>query len=216
MDIDENACTDVVLIGIMGGTCSGKSTVVKYIKEKIGSEKVLIISQDRYYLPLDKDVDTSLYNFDSPTAIEWSLLMEHLSLLVKGKDVQLPNYDFTIHNRKKETCKVSSKKFIIVEGTMIFCCEKLKNLMSHKIFINADPDVRILRRIERDIKERGRTLDSVIHQYRTTVRPSHEKYVEPHKNDCDIVIPNNDNNFKKIKNTIDEFTNEKLFLSYSD
>ncbi|WP_250160296.1 uridine kinase [Clostridiisalibacter paucivorans] len=180
-----------IIVGITGGTGSGKSTVAKSIFKSLPRKSVLVIEQDSYYkdqshLNYEERIKT---NYDHPLAFDNELLIAHLSQLLKGQAVEKPIYDFEIHNRKKETIKVTPKDIIILEGILLLEDEKLRELLDIKIFVDTDPDVRIIRRILRDIKERGRTLESIIEQYMTTVRPAHMQFIEPSKKYADIIIP---------------------------
>lgn len=180
-----------ILIGITGGTGSGKSTVSREILKAIHDKNVAIIEQDSYYknqshLTFEERIET---NYDHPFAFDNELLVEHLIDLINNKPVEKPIYDFERHTRKSETIRVESRHIIILEGILILNDEKIRNLCDIKIFVDTDSDVRVIRRIERDIKERGRTLDSVIEQYMTTVRPAHIQFVEPSKKHADIIIP---------------------------
>lgn len=180
-----------LLIGITGGTGSGKSTVSREILKSIHKKNVAIIEQDSYYkdqshLSFEERVKT---NYDHPFAFDSNLLIQHLVDLINNKPIEKPIYDFEQHTRKKETITVYPKEIIILEGILILADEQIRNLCDIKIFVDTDSDVRVIRRIERDIKERGRTLDSVINQYMTTVRPAHLQFVEPSKKYADIIIP---------------------------
>ncbi|NLV76314.1 MAG: uridine kinase [Tissierellia bacterium] len=180
-----------LLIGITGGTGSGKSTVSREILKSIHKKNVAIIEQDSYYkdqshLSFEERVKT---NYDHPFAFDNNLLIQHLVDLINNKPIEKPIYDFEQHTRKKETITVYPKEIIILEGILILADEQIRNLCDIKIFVDTDSDVRVIRRIERDIKERGRTLDSVINQYMTTVRPAHLQFVEPSKKYADIIIP---------------------------
>jgi uridine kinase len=180
-----------LLIGITGGTGSGKSTVSKEILKSIHEKNVTIIEQDSYYknqnhLPFEERVKT---NYDHPFAFDNDLLIRHLKDLLNNKPIEKPIYDFECHTRKDKTIKVYPKKIIILEGILILNHEEIRDLCDIKIFVDTDSDVRVIRRIERDIKERGRTIDSVIEQYMTTVRPAHLQFVEPSKKYADIIIP---------------------------
>lgn len=180
-----------ILIGIAGGTGSGKSTVASEIYKCIPDESIAIIEQDSYYndqshLTFEERVKT---NYDHPNAFDTKLLMQHLSDLTEGKAIEKPIYDFEKHNRKKETIRVESKDIIILEGIMILAEQELRDMLDIKIFVDTDADLRIIRRIQRDIEERGRTIDSVINQYVNVVRPMHLQFVEPNKRYADIIIP---------------------------
>lgn len=180
-----------ILIGIAGGTGSGKSTVTKEIFKAITDTNVAILEQDSYYkdqshLSFEERVKT---NYDHPFAFDNELLIKHLLDLSAGKSIEKPIYDFENHNRKKETITVHPKDIIILEGILILFEEEIRNLLEIKIFVDTDSDVRVIRRILRDIKDRGRTLDSVILQYMGTVRPAHLQFVEPTKRYADIIIP---------------------------
>lgn len=180
-----------ILIGIAGGTGSGKSTVASEIYKCIPDESIAIIEQDSYYndqshLTFEERVKT---NYDHPNAFDTKLLMQHLSTLIEGKAIEKPIYDFEKHNRKKETIRVEPKDIIILEGIMILAEPELRDMLDIKIFVDTDADLRIIRRIQRDIEERGRTMDSVINQYVNVVRPMHLQFVEPNKRYADIIIP---------------------------
>lgn len=180
-----------ILIGITGGTGSGKSTVAKEIYKAIKEKNVAILEQDSYYkdqsyLTFEERKKT---NYDHPFAFDNDLLIEHLITLLDGKSIEKPIYDFEQHNRKEETITVYPKDIIILEGILILSDEKIRDLLDIKIFVDTDSDVRVIRRITRDIKERGRSLDSVIDQYMNTVRPAHMQFVEPTKKYADIIIP---------------------------
>lgn len=181
---------NVIVIGIAGGTGCGKSTMINKIKEEF-SEKITIISHDFYYKQ-HNDIsfeERKLLNYDHPNAFDTDLMIEHIKKLAQGECVERPVYDFTIHNRIDETVTVKPAKVIIVEGILIFEAKELRDLFDIKVFIDTDADVRIIRRIIRDVKERGRTLESVVNQYLTTVKPMHEQFVEPSKKFADIIVP---------------------------
>ncbi|SKA81768.1 uridine kinase [Caloramator quimbayensis] len=180
-----------ILIGITGGTGSGKSTVAQEIYKGLPEEQICIIEQDSYYkdqshLSFEERVKT---NYDHPDAFDTELLLSHLKQLSDGKSIDKPIYDFGIHNRVKETIKVEPKDIIILEGILILAEPEIRKMLDIKIFVDTDADVRIVRRIQRDIKERKRTLDSVIDQYISIVRPMHLQFVEPTKRYADIIIP---------------------------
>ncbi len=180
-----------IIIGIAGGTGSGKSTVTNEIYKAITDKNVAVIEQDSYYkdqsdLSFEERVKT---NYDHPFAFDNQLLINHLRKLINWEPIEKPIYDFENHNRKKETILVEPKDIIILEGILILYDEELRNMMDIKIFVDTDADVRVIRRINRDINYRGRTLESVINQYMNTVRPAHLQFVEPTKRYADIIIP---------------------------
>lgn len=180
-----------VVIGVCGGTGSGKSTVAKAIFKSLPEDNILIIEQDAYYkdqsnLTYEERVKT---NYDHPLAFDTDLLIAHIKQLCEHKAIDKPIYNFSKHNRETESIHVKPREIIIIEGIMILEDERLRELMDIKIFVDTDADVRIIRRITRDINERGRTLESVIDQYLTTVKPAHEQFIEPMKKYADIIIP---------------------------
>ncbi|HYE68841.1 MAG TPA: uridine kinase [Anaerovoracaceae bacterium] len=179
-----------IVIGIAGGTGSGKTTLINRIKNEFNDE-ITILSHDFYYkenshLPFE---EREKLNYDHPNSFETGLMVEHINQLKEGRPVERPVYDFVIHNRRTETIKVEPAKVIIVEGILIFENKELLELFDIKVFIDTDADVRIIRRILRDVRERGRSLDSVINQYLTTVKLMHEEFVDPSKKNADIIIP---------------------------
>ena len=180
----------VLVIGIAGGTGSGKTTLMENLVKHFGDE-VTVMSHDNYYKRHDEMTlqERSQINYDEPAALETDLMAYHLDLLRGGESIQCPVYDFTQHNRSNETITVVPKRVIIVEGILIFENKPLRDLMDIKIFVDTDADVRLCRRIKRDVNKRGRTLESVLLQYQETVKPMHEKYVEPSKKYADIVVP---------------------------
>ena len=179
-----------LVIGIAGGTGSGKTTLMKNIIGRFG-DVVTVLSHDNYYRRHDELTyeERCKINYDEPAALETDLMAYHLDLLRKGESIECPVYDFSQHNRSDETITVKPERVIIVEGILIFENEPLRNLMDIKIFVDTDADVRLCRRIKRDVNKRGRTLESVLTQYQETVKPMHEKYVEPSKKFADIVVP---------------------------
>ena len=185
-----------ILIGIAGGSGSGKTLVARSIVRDLGSSRVAIVDQDSYYRDLD-DIpiaDRDLRNFDHPDAFDNELLKQHVRALLEGKTIRQPIYDYTRHARLKETREVGDHVVIVLEGILIFVDEELRDLMDIKLFIDADPDVRLLRRIERDIKERGRAIESILRQYQATVRPMHLQFVEPSKRYADLIVPEGGHN----------------------
>lgn len=186
---------DMLIIGIAGGSGSGKSTITELLKNKFG-EDVTVINHDNYYKaqhdkPFEERIKT---NYDSPDAFETDLLAEHLSLLKQGFSIDCPIYDYSIHDRTDRVRRVNPSRVVIIDGILVLADPRLRSLMDVKIFVDTDADVRILRRIRRDVNERGRTLDSVIDQYVSTVKPMHEMYVEPSKKYADVIIPQGGHN----------------------
>ncbi|MEE0800495.1 MAG: uridine kinase [Gemmiger sp.] len=180
-----------IIIGIAGGTGSGKTTLTRRILEHFGKDEVSVITHDSYYKRHDElpYSERCKLNYDHPDSFETSLLIHHLQELQAGRSVEVPVYDYTIHNRSDRTVTVHPAPVIIVEGILIFDSPELCQMMDMKVFVDTDADVRILRRIVRDVKERGRTLDSVVNQYLTTVKPMHEQFVEPSKRKADLIVP---------------------------
>ncbi len=180
----------ILVIGIAGGTGSGKTTLMNNIMTEF-DQKVTVLSHDNYYKRHDDLTfeERCNLNYDEPDAIETSLMVEHLKQLRQGQAIDCPVYDFTRHNRSQETVRIVPKEVIIVEGILIFENEQLRDLMDIRLFVDTDADVRLCRRIKRDVTKRGRTLESVLLQYQSTVKPMHEKYVEPSKKYANLVIP---------------------------
>ena len=181
---------NILVIGIAGGTGSGKTTLMKNLIQRYG-DSVCVLSHDNYYRRLDHLTyeERCKINYDEPAALETDLMAHHLDLLRQGESIQCPVYDFTNHNRSDETITVHPNRVIIVEGILIFENQPLRELMDIRIFVDTDADVRLCRRIKRDVTKRGRTLESVLLQYQQTVKPMHEKYVEPSKRFAHIVVP---------------------------
>lgn len=181
---------NILVIGIAGGSGSGKTTLVKNLMTQFGPQ-ITVLSHDNYYKRHDELTyeERCLLNYDEPAAFDTSLMVYQLDQLRHGKAIQCPVYDFTVHNRSDETLTVQPEQVIIVEGILIFENKELRDLMDIKIFVDADADIRICRRMKRDVNKRGRSLESVIMQYQQTVKPMHEKYVEPSKKHADIVVP---------------------------
>ena len=186
---------DVLVIGIAGGTGSGKTTITKKIMEKFGDD-VSVIRHDNYY-KAHHDMtyeERSKLNYDHPDSLDTWMLADDIKALKEGKEVRCPVYDFTIHDRSDETELIKPSKVLIVEGILIFADKRLRDEMDIKIYVDTDAGVRILRRILRDVKKRGRSLDSVVEQYLNTVKPMHEQFVEPSKKNADIIIPEGGHN----------------------
>ena len=182
----------MLIIGIAGGTGSGKTTVVNQILKHLPTDEVCVISQDSYYKAtnnLSYDERTKI-NFDHPRAIDFDLIIEHLIDLKAGKTINQPVYSFVTHNRTKDVIITHPKKVIIVEGILIFNSKALRDLFDIKIFVHADTDERLIRRVRRDISERGRDIDEVLTRYQTTLKPMHQQFIEPTKNYADMIIPN--------------------------
>jgi uridine kinase len=180
----------VVVIGVSGGSASGKTTVARRIRESFAGS-VEILSHDYYYLPFAELPlhEREKLNFDHPNAFDTNLMIQHIRQLKQGIAIERPVYSFTEHTRLPETVCVKPSRVIIVEGFMIFENPTLRELLDIKIFVDTDADERLIRRIVRDVNERGRSLESVIHQYTTTVKPMHEQFVEPYKKYADVIIP---------------------------
>ena len=180
---------DILVIGIAGGTGSGKTTLMNNLIERF-SGSVTVLSHDNYYRRNDHLTyeERCRINYDEPAALETDLMARHLEQLRRGETIQCPVYDFAQHNRSNETIEIAPKSVIIVEGILIFEDQALRDLMDIKIFVDTDSDVRLCRRIKRDVNKRGRSLESVLDQYQTTVKPMHEKYVEPSKKHANLVV----------------------------
>ena len=179
----------ILVIGIAGGTGSGKTTLMKNLIARFG-DVVTVLSHDNYYRRHDELTyeERCQLNYDEPAAMETELMVQHLEALRNWQAIDCPVYDFSVHNRSDETIRIVPRKVIIVEGILIFADEALRDLMDIKIFVDTDADVRLCRRIKRDVNKRGRTLESVLTQYQTTVKPMHEKYVEPSKKYANLVV----------------------------
>lgn len=180
-----------VVIGIAGGTGSGKTTVANVILERVGAQNIAFLAHDSYYRDL-KDLPRAqrdLVNFDHPDSLETDLLVVQLGILRRWEAVDVPVYDFTIHSRTSQTRHLEPQPVILVEGILVFAEPELRGLFDVKIYVDTDPDVRFIRRLKRDLVERGRTVDSVIQQYETSVRPMHLEFVEPSKRYADVIIP---------------------------
>ena len=185
----------VMVIGIAGGTGSGKTTITRKLMQRFGAD-VSVIYHDNYYkahhnMPYE---ERAKLNYDQPDAFDTDQLIEAVRALKKGRSVVCPVYDYSVHDRSDETITVKPARVVIVEGILIFENKELCDLMDIKVFVDADADVRILRRIVRDVRDRGRSLESVVNQYLSTVKPMHEKYVEPSKRNADIIVPEGGHN----------------------
>lgn len=201
----------MLIIGIAGGTGCGKTTVVNQIINELPNEEVGVISQDSYYNDLShlSYEERTKINYDHPRAIDFDLLAAHLTLLKKGKPVDQPVYSFPKHNRTKNTLRTHPTKVMIVEGILIMTNPKIREMFDIKIFVHADSDERLIRRLKRDINERGRDLEEVLNRYQTTLKPMHDQFIEPTKEYADIIIPNNTYNTVAV-DIVRTIINEKL------
>ena len=181
---------NILVIGIAGGTGSGKTTLMKNIINRFG-DVVTVLSHDNYYKRHDDMTyeERCALNYDEPASLETDLMTRHLEALRRGEAIDCPVYDFTVHNRSDETIRITPSQVIIVEGILIFADEALRELMDIRIFVDTDADVRLCRRIKRDVNKRGRSLESVLLQYQQTVKPMHDQYVEPSKKYANLVVP---------------------------
>ena len=181
---------DILVIGIAGGSGSGKTTLMNRIVERF-ENNITVLSHDSYYKRHDDMTyeERCQLNYDEPAALETELMVRHLDLLRSGQAIDCPVYDFTVHNRSSETTRVEPRQVIIVEGILIFVDKALRDLMDIRIFVDTDADIRLCRRVKRDVNKRGRSLESVLTQYQQTVKPMYEKYVEPSKKYAHILVP---------------------------
>lgn len=192
--------TDIKIIAVAGGSASGKSSIVRHIDEYF-KDDLIVIGHDNYYKAHD-DIsfeERAKLNYDYPGAFDNDLFHEHLLRIQKGQSIEMPTYDYTIHTRSDKTITINPTKIILIEGILVLENKKIRNITDTKVFIDADSDVRLQRRILRDTKERGRSLDSVLEQFIKQVKPMHEKYVEPTKKYADIIIPRGAKNTKGIE-----------------
>ena len=190
---------DIMAIGIAGGTGSGKTTITRLLSERFGKD-VSVIYYDNYYKAHDDLTydERAKINYDCPDAFDTELFLEDVAKLKRGEDVPCPVYDYTVHNRSNQTLLIKSAPVILLEGILLLSDERIRDLLDIKIFVDTDADVRILRRIMRDVKERKRSLESVVEQYLTTVKPMHEMYVEPSKRYANIIIPEGGHNMVAV------------------
>jgi uridine kinase len=179
------------VIGVAGGSGSGKTTVVRRIVDSLGLDQVTLLQHDRYYRDRNdlRLEERAALNYDHPNSLETDLLVRHVRDLKSGKDVEVPQYDFTRHARLSETETFQPRRALIIEGILIFDDAALRDLMDIKVFVDTDSDTRFIRRLQRDVAERGRTMESVIDQYQTTVKPMHLEFVEPSKRYADVIVP---------------------------
>ncbi len=190
---------DVKIIGITGGSGSGKSTVVKRIKERYPN--AVLIEMDNYYKSASfvNNNNITAYNFDHPDAFDMDLLLENIRELKEGKKCMMPQYDFVHHSRKNEWVEVNPSSIIIIDGLMVFYDERIRDMLDLKLYVDTPSDIRFIRRLQRDVKERGRTVESVIEQYTNVVRPGHFNFIEPSKSYADIIIPEGGYNDKAME-----------------
>lgn len=191
----------MLVIGIAGGTGSGKTTVVRRIIESLPKDEVAVIPQDCYYkdnhhIPLEERLKM---NYDEPASIEWSLLVEHIKQLKSGKAIEMPTYDFITCSRQKKTIHIEPRDVVVVEGILVLTDKELRDMMDVKVFVDADADERLIRVIHRDCIERGRTPQMVIDRYEDTLKPMHELYIEPSKRYADLIVPQGGHNKVAIK-----------------
>jgi uridine kinase len=203
--------TKPLIIGVAGGSGSGKTTVVNTISKTLGANKHLLLQHDSYYrdlkhLPFEERIK---HNFDHPASLETELLIRHINALIEGYPIEVPRYDFANHIRKEETTSVTPKEVILIDGILIFSEPELLDLMDVKIFVDTDDDIRLLRRLKRDINERGRSVESVMEQYQKFVRPMHLEFVQPSKRYADVIIPRGGKN-KVALDMVLALINEKL------
>eukprot|EP01091_Cochliopodium_minus_P002649 TRINITY_DN1249_c0_g1_i1.p1 TRINITY_DN1249_c0_g1~~TRINITY_DN1249_c0_g1_i1.p1 ORF type:complete len:254 (-),score=73.31 TRINITY_DN1249_c0_g1_i1:56-817(-) len=225
-EIPKTKTKSTFLIGVAGGTASGKTSVCKMIGERAENQRVVIISQDSYYKNLsDEDLkNVKDYNFDHPDSIDWELLEQQLRDLKNNKSVDIPIYDFIHHQRSKQSTKILGAEIVLIEGILIFYKKEITDLMDMKLFVETDDDIRLLRRIRRDIKERGRDIEGVLNQYERFVKPAFDNYIAPTKKNADIIIPKGaENNIaidlivqhikQKLNNTSNNKEKSKFFDS---
>lgn len=187
----EDGLTSPVALGVAGGTGSGKTSVARTILRSVGPDRIAYLEQDSYYKDIDWSSQEQLeeHNFDHPDAIDRELFIGHIEDLKQGREVEVPIYDFVTHRRTDQTVSVAARPVILVEGILLLAERRIRQLLDLKIFVDTDADVRLMRRIRRDIRERGRDLDDVLRQYSQTVRPMHLEFVEPSKRWADVIVP---------------------------
>jgi uridine kinase len=206
---DSTLAARSVTIGVAGGTGSGKTTVSNALLERVGARHITYLPHDAYYrdLPDIPRADGEIINFDHPDSLETPLMIEHIQRLQRGESVQVPIYDFTTHSRTDRTNLLHPQPIILVEGILIFAEPELRKLFDVRIFVDTDADIRFIRRLRRDVAERGRTVETVIHQYLTTVRPMHLEYVEPSRRYADVIIPEGGHNLVAMDMLADRVRN---------
>lgn len=180
-----------ILLGLAGGTASGKTLVASSVIKSLGSDEVVILDQDAYYRELNdlSDEERARVNFDHPDAFDRELLIDHVQTLLRGRPIEKPIYDYATHSRKEESVRVEGKTVVILEGILVLEDPALRRLMDMKVFIDTAADLRLIRRIRRDVEQRGRSLESILYQYETQVRPMHDQFIGPSKRYADIIIP---------------------------
>ena len=184
------------VIGVAGGTCSGKTTVTERLEDVVGADRLAVIKQDSYYIRRDHQTfdERAAANYDHPDAFDWDLTNDQLGRLILGETVQVPVYDYPNHNRSDQVMVVKSAPIIVFEGILALYDENLRDLFDLKVFVDTDADIRFIRRLQRDVVTRGRTPESIINQYLTTVRPSHLQFIEPSKRHADVIFPEGGHN----------------------
>jgi uridine kinase len=202
----------MLILGIAGGTGSGKTTVVTQILNELPEDEVTVISQDSYYKRNDHLTyqERCHINFDHPNAIDFELLIDHIRHLKSGQSIEQPVYSFVTHNRVQDTVITHAKRVVIIEGILIFTDKQLRDLIDIKVFVHADSDERLIRRMKRDIQERGRDINEVLERYQTTLKPMHQEFIEPTKNYADLIIPNDTYNTVAI-DIVRTVINERLY-----
>ena len=184
-----------LIVAIAGGTASGKSSIARILRDEIGVDNTLFLTLDDYYRRLDGDLDSRrATNFDHPDAFDWPLLSEHVHALLGGDSVDAPTYDHSISQRREETVRVASRPVIMIEGILALWDPRLRELMDIKVFVDAPADLRLIRRLRRDVVERGRTVESVLERYEKQVRPMHQQFCEPTREFADVIIPRGSSN----------------------
>jgi len=178
-----------VILGVAGGTGSGKTTVARAILDSVGAERIAFLAHDSYYHDLDPTIDPATFNFDHPSAVDSDRFAEHLRELKAGRAIESPVYDFVHHRRLETTERIEPRRVVLVEGILLLAESAIRELLDFKIYVDTDADVRLMRRIRRDLDERGRHLDDVLVQYERTVRPMHLEFVEPSKRWADVIVP---------------------------
>ena len=188
------------VIGVAGGTCSGKTTVAERLVDLVGTDRLALIRQDAYYIDRTHQAfdDRARANYDHPDAFDWELMNQQLAALLAGETIPLPVYDYADHNRSKDVVMVAPAPIVVFEGILALYDATLRDLFDLRVFVDTDADVRLIRRLQRDVRDRGRTPDSIMNQYMTTVRPSHIQFIEPSKRYADVIIPEGGHNDRAL------------------